>query len=209
VPDPVRDDHVVHLPVALFAVEAHRDIGVLPLEEDARQRVKERRLATERLRHPVRALGDGAAHAHGADVREPALGVLAAPCAVRDPSGVDRARLPLEREPHRVLELRRDPVRAAEVHPRPERDRCEIDIAAGDPVHDLVQCPVTADRDHERRAAVDRRARQFDQVSRPLREERLSAQPEARRPVRELGPPPTGRAVVRGRVDKENGGLFA
>ena len=71
---------------------AHRHLGVLPLEEHARQRVEERRLAAERLRHPVRALGDGAAHPDRADVREPALGVLAAPRAVADAPGVDRAR---------------------------------------------------------------------------------------------------------------------
>ena len=79
VPHAVRDDHVVHAAAPLAVVERHRHLGVLPLEEHARQRIEERRLAAERLRHPVRALRDGAAHPDRADVRELALGLLAAP----------------------------------------------------------------------------------------------------------------------------------
>ena len=189
----------------LAVVELDRHLGVLPLEEHARQRIEERQLAAERLRHPVRALRDGAAHADRADVREPALGVLAAPGPVADAAGVDRARRAVERDPDRVVELRRDAVGAAEVHAGAERDRREVDVAAGDAVHDLVQRPVAADRDDERRAAVDRLPRELDQVARPLGEERLAAQAEPRGAVRELGPALARRAVVGRRVDEEDG----
>ena len=73
VPDAVRDDHVVHAAPPLPVVEPHGHLGVLPREEDARERVEEGRLAAERLRHPVRALRHRAAHADRADVREEAL----------------------------------------------------------------------------------------------------------------------------------------
>jgi len=80
----------VHAAVPLAVVEAHRHVRVRPFEKDAGQRVEERDAAAEPLRHPVRALGDRAAHPDGAHVREPALGVRAGPGAVADPAGIDR-----------------------------------------------------------------------------------------------------------------------
>src|SRR5436309_1725688 len=74
VPLAVRDDHIVHPALPLGPVfELYGDVCVLPFEEDPRERVEERRAAAERLRHPVRTLGDGRAHADAADVREIAL----------------------------------------------------------------------------------------------------------------------------------------
>ena len=185
-PDAVCDDDVVHAPAPLAdAVEPHGHLGVLPLEEDSRQRIEERRLPAERLRHPVRALGDRAAHPDRADVDEPPLRVVAAPGAVTDESGVDRARGTAECEPDGVVELRRDPVRPSEVHAGAERDRRQIDVASGDAVHDLVQRPVAADGDDERRAGVHSLLRELDQAVRALREERLAREAEPRGAVGE------------------------
>ena len=167
----------------------HRHLGVLPLEEHAGQRIEERRLAAERLRHPVRALGDGAAHADRADVREPALARPRRPTCGNEtrPASIVRG-VPVERDAHRVVELRRDPVRAPEVHARPERDRREVDVAPGDAVHDLVQRAVAADSDDERRAAVDR-----------LRARARSGAPAApRRASRRSGPSRAARCASSG-----------
>jgi len=64
--------------------------------------------------------------------------------------------VPCRRDPHRVVERRRDPVGATEVHSGAERHHREVDVAARDAVDDLVERPVAADRDDERRAGVDR-----------------------------------------------------
>ena len=81
--------------------------------------------------------------------------------------------------------------------PGPERDRRELDVAAGDAVHDLVERPVAADRDDERRAAVDGLARELDQVAGTLGEQRVALQPERGRAPRELRPALAGGAVPR------------
>ena len=73
-------------------------------------------------------------------------------------------------------------------------------------VHDLVQRPVAADRDDERRAAVDR-ARARARSGGPGRSEKSVSplQAERARAVRELGPALARRAVVGRRVDEEDG----
>ena len=157
-------------------VEPHRHLGVLPLEEHAGQRVEERRLPAERLRHPVRALGDGAAHADRADVREPALGVLAAPGAeATRPASIVRGR-PSRATRTASSNARRDAVGADEVHARSRAGSSRARRRdAGDPVHDLVQRAVAADRDDER-GAVRRRLRRASSIRwpGPLREQRLA-----------------------------------
>ena len=146
------------------------------------ERVEERRLAAERLRHPVRALRDGAAHPDRADVGEPALGVLAAPGAIADAADVDR---PRRRRRARRRTASSNFVGIPYVRPKsmpvPSGIVASSDVAPGDPVHDLVQRPVAADRDDERRAARRPPARELDQVARPLREERLARRARAAR----------------------------
>src|SRR5207247_2333989 len=110
---------------------------------------------------------------------------------------------------HRVLEAGRYAVRPAEVHSGAERDRRELGVAARDPVHDLVQRSVAADSDDEPCAVGDRLPGELDQVSGPLREQRLAAETEQLGAAGELGPALTGRAVRRRRVDQEDGGCFA
>jgi hypothetical protein len=66
-----------------------------------------------------------------------------------------------------------------------------------------VNRPVAADCDEQRRA-LGRAARELREVARPLREQRLAAQAERRRPMRQLGPVPPGRAVLGGGIDQED-----
>ena len=204
----VRDDDVVHPPLAArAAVELDADDGVLPFEEDADERVEERRAAAQRLRHAVRTLRDRRAHADAADVGDVPLRVGAVPGAVRDAADVDGPHDAVACGSDRFRELRRDPVRAHEVHAGADRDRRQLARRPrpDESVHHLVQRAVAADRDDERRALGGRALRQLDQVPGPLGEERLALEPEVRRPVGELGPALPGDAVVRRRVDEEDG----
>jgi hypothetical protein len=97
-------------------------------------------------------------------------------------------------------------VRAHEVHPRADRDRRQLRLAAraDESVRDLVQRPVAADRDDEGRAVARRALGQLDQVLGALGEERLALEPEVRRAVRERRPALARDAVVRRRVDEED-----
>jgi hypothetical protein len=71
-----------------------------------------------------------------------------------------------------------------------------------EPVDDLVQRAVAADRDDEFGVDV---GRELGQVVRPLRVERLAVEPEPGGSMRERDPAPSGRAVVGRRVDEEDG----
>src|SRR5207244_7995805 len=161
-----------------------------PLEEDPRERVEERRLAAERLRHAVRQLGDGGAHADAADVRDVALALRAAPLAVRHAAHVDRSRHTTDRDAHGVLEACRDVVGADEVHARAERDRRELSVRARayEAVDDLVQRAVAPDGHDDPRAVSRGALRELDQMSRALGEERLPLEPEPGGAVRKLRP---------------------
>ena len=123
------------------------------------------------------------------------------------PARVDRPRRAVDRDAHGILEPRRDAVRPAEVHPGAERDRRELDIATCDPVDDLVDRPVAADGHDEPSAVADCTPRQFDEMSRPLGEQRLAREAEAFGAMGELRPALAGGAVRRRRVDQEDGGL--
>ena len=98
-------------------------------------------------------------------------------------------------------------MRAHEVHARAERDRRQLGARARahDPVHNLVQRAVAADRDDELGAVARSALGELDQVARAFREERLAREPELLGAVRELGPAPARDAVVRRRVDEEDG----
>ncbi len=206
VPHAVRDDDVVHAAAPLVAVgEPHGHLGVRPLQEHPREGVEERGAAAECLRHAVDALGDGAAHPDGADVREPALLVSARPGPVAHPARVDGSGRALERHADGVVEPRRDAVGAHEVHAGADRDRRELDPPAGDAVDGLVERAVAADRDDERGSVVGRTARQLDQVAGPLGEEGLAGETESLGAVGELRPAVPGTSVVGRRVDQEDG----
>ena len=75
----------------------------------------------------------------------------------------------------------------------------------GEAVRDLVDRAVAADRDEQRRAALDRRARQLAQMPGLLGEERVARQPERGGAAGELGPAAPGRAACGGRIDEEDG----
>ena len=174
----VRDDDVVHARLApLAVVELDGDDGVLPLEEDADERVEERRLAAHRLGHAVRPLRHRRAHPDAADVRVVALRVGAVPGAVRDAADVDDSHDAVARDRDRVLELRRDPVRAAEVHAGAERDDRQLGRRAGahESVHHLVHRPVAARRD-------DRASRRRRRRAPPARSGGRAARRRASRP---------------------------
>jgi hypothetical protein len=96
-------------------------------------------------------------------------------------------------------------VRAHEVHAGADRDRRQLGraAAADEPVRDLVQRPVAADRDDELRALARGLLGERDQVLRPLGEQRLALEPQVRGPVRERRPALPGDAVVGRRVDEE------
>jgi hypothetical protein len=98
-------------------------------------------------------------------------------------------------------------VRPDEVHARAERDHRQLGrrARAQDAVDGLVQGAVAADGDDERRAAARGALGQLDQVPRALGEERLAGEPELCGAVRELRPALAGGAVVRRRVDEEDG----
>jgi hypothetical protein len=152
----------------------------------------------------VRALRHRAAHARAADVGEDCLAVAAVPAAVASAPEVDLAGPPLERDLDRAFELARDAVGADEVPAGAARDHRELDVEAGDPVDDLVHGSVPADR-HEQVGVRRRLARELGQVTRALREQRVAAQTERRGSVRELGPAASCGAVLRGRIDQEDG----
>ena len=166
------------------------------LEEDAHQRVEERRLAAERLRRLVRALGDGAAHPDRADVREPALAVRRRPrCGSwTRPASIVRV-APSSATSTASSNLRRDPVGAAEVLAGAARDHGELDVAApGDP----VRRPRSASRRRRRRRAAappSRPPARASSIRWPGRSEKSvsPARPSARRAVRELRPAPCRR----------------
>ena len=80
---------------------------------------------------------------------------------------------------------------------------------AHEPVHDLVQRPVAADRDDELAPSRAALLGELDQVAGALGEERLALEPELRGAVRELRPALAGDAVVRRRVDEEDGPLMS
>ena len=119
------------------------------------ERVEERRLAAEPLRHRVRAPRDGAAHAGRADVGEEAA--LAA-CELY-PADVDRraSRRRARRAPRR--RSRRDAVAAHEVLSRARRaaPRSRA-VRPRDAVDDLVDGAVAADDDEQRALALRRAA---------------------------------------------------
>ena len=134
-------------PAALAAVERHGDVGVLPLEEDPRQRIEEGRLAAECLRHPVRALRDGAAHPDRADVREH-RSAPRRPGAVADAAGVDRSRHAVQRDATASSKRVGMPYVRPKSRPVPSGAR-RTRSASGDAVHDLVQRPVAAHDDEQ------------------------------------------------------------
>jgi hypothetical protein len=74
-----------------------------------------------------------------------------------------------------------------------------------EPVDDLVQRAVAAYRDDELGAVACGVLGELDQVTGALREERLARQAQLLGAVRELRPAPARDAVVRRRVDEEDG----
>ena len=202
----VRDDDVVHPSAPLLAVDGHPHLVVAPAREDGHRGPEVRGLPTERLRALVRALGDRAAHPGARDVGEEGLAVAPVPAAVPRPAEVDHAGPPAQSDLDGRFEASRDAVGADEVPARAARDHRQLDVLApGDPVHDLVDGAVAADDDEQARAAVGRRPRELRELPGPLGEERVAPQPERGRRMRELGPAPAGRAVLRGGVDEEDG----
>ena len=204
----VGDDHVVHRRLAPFSADLDGDAPGPPAREHGERGPRVGDLAAERLRRLVRSLGDGAAHPRARDVREPAHALAAGPRAVGDAAEVERARLPRERDRGGGGGLLRDPELAHEVDAGAAREDGEIDVGPpGDPLHRLVDRAVAADDDEQRGAAVRRVARQLGQVPAPLREERVAGQPRLGELVRQLGPAPTRRPVVRGRIDQKDGAV--
>src|SRR5438046_2131472 len=85
---------------------------------------------------------------------------------------------------------RRDRAGPAEVHSGAGRAGRQLGRAARqyEPVHDLIQRSVAADRDDEGRAVADGLRRELDQLPGALREESLSCKAEPFRTVRQLRP---------------------
>jgi hypothetical protein len=123
---------------------------------------------------------------------------------VLDAADVDRADTVARRHAHGVVEAGGDPVAADEVHPGPERDSREHRpaLALHQPVHDLVQRPVAADRDDQLGVGA---GGELGQMAGPFAVVRLPVEAEPGCAVRKRRPAPTCAAVVGGRVDEERG----
>ena len=194
---PIRDDHVVQAALPSdAAVQLDHDLRVLPGEELARERVEERHLAAERLRHGVRPPRDGAAHPRRADVREEAAWAALA----LDAADVDRPRLAVEHRADGVVEAVRNAVRAPEVLARAGGQERDLRTGTRDAVDDLAHRPVSTDDDEERAVRL---AGRLGEVSRELRQHLLALQAELGRPLPQLRPALPRRAVPGRRVDEE------
>jgi hypothetical protein len=85
-------------------------------------------------------------------------------------------------------------------------DDCELDaLETRDAVDDLVDGSVPADGDEQARASRRSLAGEVDEVPGPLGDEGIAAQAASGREPRDLGPAPSGCAVVGRRVDEEGG----
>jgi hypothetical protein len=105
-----------------------------------------------------------------------------------------------------VVEAARDVEGADEVTARAAMDNRELGaFGACQAVDDLVDRPVPTDRDEQACSARDRFTGEVGQVSGPLGEERVAAQPALVRRARDLRPAAAGGPVVRGRIDQEDG----
>ena len=110
------------------------------------------------------------------------------------------------RDRQRVFDAMRDSERAHEVAAGAAVDDGQLDVVgARQPVDHLVHRAVAADRDEELGAARGGFPGEIRQVSRSLRQERVSAQATIGGQPRDLGPSLAGASVVRGRVDQEDG----
>jgi hypothetical protein len=67
-----------------------------------------------------------------------------------------------------------------------------------------VDGPVAADDDEQAGAVIGRLPREIAELARPIREDRLSAEPRSVGGPRELGPPLPRLPVRRRRVDEED-----
>ena len=113
---------------------------------------------------------------------------------------VDRRRRALERKPHRVVEARRDAVRAAEILTGPGGKDRQLDARARDPVHDLVQRAVAAD-DDEQVVIRGSGARELDQIAWALGQEHLAAKTECLGARVQGWPTLAGLSVSASRID--------
>ena len=91
-------------------------------------------------------------------------------------------------------------MRAAEVLARPAGEHRDLGVRPRDRVDDLVHGAVAADHDEER---VPRVARGLPEMPRELRQHLLAVEAELGRPLPQLRPALTGRAVARRRIDEE------
>jgi hypothetical protein len=96
---------------------------------------------------------------------------------------------------------------AGEVHPRAERDHRQLRSVAlqcEQPVGDLVQRSVAADRDDLFRAVAGRLGDELREMTGAFGEERDALEAALRRAVRDLRPAAPGGPVVGGRIDEED-----
>ena len=118
---------------------------------------------------------------------------------------VERARFSVQRNAERPVQLFRDLVSAGEVPPGAARDQRQLDaLAPGDAVDDLVESPVAADDDEQRRAFVGCFSCELAQLAGTLREDRFAAQAGVVGGPRDLRPLLPRLPVRRRRIDEEN-----
>jgi hypothetical protein len=105
-----------------------------------------------------------------------------------------------------VVEVLADAVGACKVPAGAARDQRQLDsVAARDPLDDLVDGPVTADDDEQRRALVRRLTGQVPELTRRVGEDRLAAKPGGVSGPGDVRPPFSRLPVRRCGVDEEDG----
>ena len=169
---PVGADHVVGDELERrLVVDLHAERDVAPGGERGHGREQERRRAAQPLRRALGALCHGAGQPAGADVDVPAR-ALAGRRAERGAAEVDGAGAAAAQQLERALRLLRDAVGADRVAPGAEGQDRELGpgrAARREPVDDLVDRPVAAQRDDELASVRGRGASQLGGVPGCLR----------------------------------------
>src|SRR5258706_7916200 len=132
-----HDDEVLPATHAAIDGDPHLPRAIRRDGDECADEIAERRADDARARDD--ALGDVAVDPHARGIEEDAAVHIA---------DIDAARAGLREEREKLLALARIAERAREVIARADRVERERDVAAHEPIRDLVRGAIAADRDH-------------------------------------------------------------